>query len=124
MFQYLYDWIKNISFYLVLVTALLNVLPDSGYKRYIRFFTGILLMLMVMAPILNILGSDGQIDNFYKSREYETKMKEIEESTRYLEEPGIDSVLSDMDRILAEDEENGERKEKSNIEVGEIQVER
>ena len=30
MFAYLYEWIRNVAFYLVLVTALLHVLPRSG----------------------------------------------------------------------------------------------
>ena len=37
MFAYLYEWIRNVAFYLVLVTALLHVLPRSGYQKYIRF---------------------------------------------------------------------------------------
>ena len=124
MFHYLYEWVKNISFYLVLITALLHVLPDSGYKRYIRFFTGIVMMLMMMTPILNILGMDGQIDNFYKSREYEAKIKEIEESTRYIDESTADDILRDMQETLSEDTDEHERGKKSNIEVEEIQIER
>ena len=41
MIDKIYEWVKNLSFYLVLVTALLQMLPDSDYRKYIRFFTGL-----------------------------------------------------------------------------------
>ena len=40
MFDYIYEWIQNIAFYLVLVTAVLHAVPNKDYKKYIRFFTG------------------------------------------------------------------------------------
>lgn len=40
MFDYIYEWIQNIAFYLVLVTAVLHAVPNKDYKKYIRFFYG------------------------------------------------------------------------------------
>ena len=40
MFTYIYDWIKNLVFYLILMTMLMQIIPDSDYKKYIRFFYG------------------------------------------------------------------------------------
>ena len=39
MFEYLYGWMQNIAFYMVMVTAVMHIIPNSDYKRYIRFFT-------------------------------------------------------------------------------------
>ena len=47
MFTYIYDWIKNLVFYLILMTMLMQIIPDSDYKKYIRFFTGLVLILLV-----------------------------------------------------------------------------
>lgn len=147
MFQYLYEWAQNLAFYMVLVTVALHAVPDSGYKKYIRFFTGMVLILMIVTPIFRIFGMDSQIVNFYKSREYEAKLKEIEEATDYLNDIDSLGILegaqqstgagenTDMqkrgqeerdykDREAAENEKTaGERKDNS-IKVEEIQVER
>ena len=117
MFQYLYEWIQNLAFYIVLITVVLHAVPDSGYKKYIRFFTGMGLILMMVTPIFRIFGKDSQIMNFYKSREYEAKLKEIENAAAYLK--GMDSA-----DFLREAEERTEKQEIDDIRVEEIQIER
>ena len=56
MFSYLYEWIRSISFYMIMVTAAIHVIPNSDYKRYIRFFTGLVLVVMLTDPFLRLLG--------------------------------------------------------------------
>ena len=70
---------QNLAFYMVLATVVLYAVPDSGYKKYIRFFTGMVLILMIITPIFRIFGMDSYVVNFYRSREYEEKIREIEE---------------------------------------------
>ena len=64
MFDYLYGWLQNISYYLILVTAVTYVLPSNSYRKYIRFFTGLVLIMMLLTPILHLLGmnvSEGEV---------------------------------------------------------------
>lgn len=74
MLEYIYEWIENIAVYLVLVVAVLHMVPNEEYKRYIRFFIGMILMLMLAGPILKIWG----MSEFPKA-EYQRQLKEIEE---------------------------------------------
>lgn len=85
MLEYLYQWIENIAFYLIIFTVAMQVIPNNSYKKYIQFFTGLILILMLSGPILKIFGAEQDFRDFYKSAEYEQKVKEIEEATRYLE---------------------------------------
>ena len=116
MFQYLYEWTQNLAFYIVLITVVLHAVPDSGYKKYIRFFTGMVLILMMVTPIFRIFGKDSQIMNFYKSREYETKLREIENASDYFKD--FDSA-----DILKEAEESTGEQDINDIRVEEIQIE-
>ena len=116
MFQYLYEWTQNLAFYIVLITAVLHAVPDSGYKKYIRFFTGMVLILMMVTPIFRIFGKDSQIMNFYKSREYETKLREIENASDYFKD--FDSA-----DIFKEAEESTGEQDINDIRVEEIQIE-
>lgn len=124
MFRYLYDWVQDLAFCLVLFTALIQALPNSGYKKYIRFFTGMILILMMLSPILNIFGKDSQVYNFYKSREYEKKIEEIEKSSEYLNDTKINDILKSMQEVLPEKDNEGEETDKSRIEVEEIRIEK
>ena len=78
MFAYLYEWIRNVAFYLVLVTALLHVLPRSGYQKYIRFFTGLVLILLVLAPVLKLFQMEEGLRDAYRDDSWLEQLEEIE----------------------------------------------
>ena len=86
MFEYLYQWIENIAFYLVIFTIATQLIPNNSYKKYIRFFSGLILVLMLSGPILKLFNMEESFQVFYENEEYERKIKEIEESTKYLED--------------------------------------
>ena len=86
MFEYLYEWMKNIAFYMVLITAVIHILPNSDYKKYIRFFTGMVLVVMLATPLLKIFGMEHPLGSLYNSKEYQEQMKKIEEESKYLGE--------------------------------------
>lgn len=77
MFAYLYEWIRNVAFYLVLVTALLHVLPRSGYQKYIRFFTGLVLILLVLAPVLKLFQMEEELRDACRDDSWLEQLEEI-----------------------------------------------
>ena len=84
MLEYIYEWIGNIAFYMIMVTAVLHLLPNSDYQKYIRFFTGLVLVIFLATPILKIFGMEKDLANLYDSRAYQEQMKKIEESSEFL----------------------------------------
>jgi len=67
MFEYLYEWLQNISYYLILVTAVTYVLPSNSYRKYIRLFTGLVLIMMLLIPVLDLFGEKTYIyENQYE----------------------------------------------------------
>lgn len=91
MLEYIYQWIENIAFYIIIFTVAMQMIPNNNYKKYIQFFTGLILIIMLGGPILKIFGAEQEFQDFYKSAEFEQKVKEIEEATRYLEGISIES---------------------------------
>lgn len=108
MFAYFYQWLQNIAFYLIVITAVIHMIPNHNYKKYIRFFTGLILIVMLSEPLVKAVGMQVTFSELYDSAVYQQKIKEIEESTKYLEEISL---------------ENLEKKETGTIEVEEIQIE-
>ena len=84
MLEYIYEWIGNIAFYMIMVTAVLHLLPNSDYQKYIRFFTGLVLVILLATPILKIFGMEKDLVNLYDSSAYQEQMKKIEESSEFL----------------------------------------
>ena len=45
----LFNWIRNITYYLIFITVVGNLLPDKKYEKYIKLFAGMVLILLVKA---------------------------------------------------------------------------
>lgn len=73
MLAFIYEWMENIAFYLVILVAVMQMIPQNSYKKYIRFFAGIILILMLAGPILKLFGMTE-----YQNNEYQNAIKEIE----------------------------------------------
>ena len=58
------EWLSQIVCFLCLMRVLLHVIPDTGLKKYVRFFLGILFILVVLEPVGNYLGGDSFLANF------------------------------------------------------------
>ena len=44
MTEMIYGWMKNLAFFFIFMTAVLNCLPDNRYRKYVRFFLGMLVI--------------------------------------------------------------------------------
>ncbi len=97
----IYEWIRNLVCYLILFTAVLEILPGKEYKKYIQFFAGLVLILLLTSPILKITGTEENFWDIYHNQEYEQEKREITEKENYFENVDI------MD-FLPEDWKDGE----------------
>ena len=99
----LYQWLQDLAVYLILVSAILQALPQESYQKYIRFFSGLVLIILLMTDM----------EDSFRSRVQEQNMEQ--ESASFLEE-------------IREKQEEGkgemtlETEEKEQIEVEEIQI--
>ena len=46
-----YETIKSIAAYLILVTVLINLVNGSSYKKYVQLVSGMILILIVLLPL-------------------------------------------------------------------------
>lgn len=105
----LYQWLQDLAVYLILVSAILQSLPQESYQKYIRFFSGLVLIILLMTPLLRLT----DMEDSFRSRVQEQNMEQ--ESASFLEE-------------IREKQEEGkgemtlETEEKEQIEVEEIQI--
>lgn len=58
----IFDWVKSIVFYLILLTVVTHLLPGSKYEKYVKLFTGMLLVIIVIKPVTHIFSVDEIFD--------------------------------------------------------------
>ena len=88
MFQYLYEWMSGIAYFMVLITILMHIIPDQGYQKYIRFFTGILLVVLFLTPVWKLIGMGEDVQKIYKGSVYEETVEQIQGAGSYLTDMG------------------------------------
>ena len=76
----LYLWIRNLAVFYIFFTAVLNLVPDKKYEKYVRFFMGLLLIFMMSTPVFSILGKGQELTvSFLENFSRENKEKELQE---------------------------------------------
>lgn len=58
----IYSWVKNIVYFLLLVKIMEYMIPSEKSGKYIKLFSGIVLIIILIQPFLKILNWDGKIN--------------------------------------------------------------
>lgn len=61
-----FQWIKSIVFYLILLTAVTHLMPNNKYVRYVRIFSGMLMVVIVIRPVMGIFSSELSFDKTFE----------------------------------------------------------
>lgn len=127
MFAEFYGWIEDITVYMIVVTLIYKLSANSSYKPYIKLFTGLLMVIIIMTPIAKLWNGDMEVSMRKEKYDWEMESARIseeiytEESKKimldtYREEvkaqicnklEEYDLFLIDLDVIFGEGEEYG-----------------
>lgn len=77
MKEELYAWMRSLAVFYILLTTVLHLAPAPKYERYIRFFMGLLLILMLISPTSAILGKGGELRESFE-KYYQQESSELE----------------------------------------------
>ena len=50
------EWAGSILSFLILITVIRGILPSKKYEPYLRLFSGLMLILLVLQPVTGGLG--------------------------------------------------------------------
>ena len=59
-----YSWIRNVIIFLILASLINQIIPDSGYKKYIKVCTGMILVIVAVWPMISWSGNTDQLSYF------------------------------------------------------------
>ncbi len=126
MKEELYQWIWNLAVFYILFTAVLHLVPDTKYEKYVRFFMGLLLIFMMSAPVFSLFGKGHEFMEefqiFYEKENQKKEQKEIYELQKFYLQKGY--TLEVQKKIAEILQKNGIETEsvKVNIEGEKIQA--
>lgn len=80
----LYEWIRSLVSYMILMTVIMNLLPDKKYEKYLHLFTGTVFLLLVFRPLADMTGVEERIAGAFERITFQTDakilQKEIEDA--------------------------------------------
>ena len=88
MFTFIQEWMKNLSGYLILATVLEHMVPGEQYRSYIRFFTGLVLAVMLADPLLELLHMKSDFSAVLEEFTNTQEVRDIEEAQALFSETG------------------------------------
>lgn len=78
MKEAIYSWIKCLAIFYILLTMLLHLVPTEKYQRYVRFFMGLVLMVMLVTPVLSLLEKSRQLPDSFSGLYQQNEQKRME----------------------------------------------
>ena len=86
MGEILLEWARNIIFFMVFLSVISHLLADASYEKYIRFFAGMVLILITISPLKGGLNFQEQAGILF------------EEFSDFWEKQQAGEVLADVDK--------------------------
>ena len=97
MKEAIYSWMKCLAIFYILLTMLIHLVPTEKYQRYVRFFMGLLLIVMLMTPIFSVLEKTKTLpesfSSLYQEEENQRLTFDMENLQRSLLENGVEEQL-------------------------------
>ena len=126
MKEILFGWVRNIVYFSILMTVVLHVLPEKGQRKYLRFFMGIILILLAASPLLSAFGLENILDETYARQTCDRELQEFSERQEELENAYRERAQRRVEEIEAQsagDTDEQETEEGDKIGISEIRIE-
>ncbi len=96
------DAMKSISVFIILTTLINNLLTESTYRKYIRFFTGMVLMAIIINPVVKLISSGESLFDEIRVNEMIIKSDELKDGLRLYEEDAGEIIEEQYNEITGE----------------------
>lgn len=100
---YIYSWVKNLVCFYILLTVVLHLLPKENYQKYVRFFSGMLLTILVISPILSLMDNEEVIREKINQEAFFQGLDNLKLDTAHLEDRQKEMYRAEYERALGMD---------------------
>ncbi len=101
--EIVYTWVKNIVCFYIFMNIVIHLLPRESYRKYVRFFSGMLLMILVAAPVLSVLGQEEALMQKISQAGFFQELDNIKLDTAHLEQTQKKAYVREYERAIEMD---------------------
>lgn len=96
------ELVQNILVYVVIVSVLRGLITNPKYSQYFQFFSGIIMILLMLSPILSVLDYENQWYEILEEKILQMDLAEIKEEMQVANDRFADMVEEEYQETAAE----------------------
>ena len=97
------NWMKEFMVVYLILTVLTQLCAAQPLKKYLRFFSGIILLLMLFSPVLHLFGKDGKLEEKVSYETFLEQLDGIRQDSKKLEFINNDNTIHRYEDAIARD---------------------
>lgn len=101
----LYSWVGSIAFYLIFITVVVNLLPNKKYEKYIKLFSGMVFILLVLKPLTGGLRLEDKIAYYFESFTFQNDADDLKKELTGMEQYRMEQMIGQYEDAVAKDVE-------------------
>lgn len=95
------EWAGSILSFLILITVIRGILPSKKYEPYLRLFSGLMLILLVLQPVTGGLGLEKKIDRAFEAFSFQMDHEELNTRVLGIEKERQEQILKIYENDVA-----------------------
>lgn len=98
-----YEWIRNITGYILFMTVLDNLLPGKKYGKYLKLFSGMVLILLIIQPLTGSIRLEDKIARYYEAFVFQYETDDLRQEILGMEDTRMNQIITAYEAAVAED---------------------
>lgn len=98
-----YEWIRNITGYILFMTVLDNLLPGKKYGKYLKLFSGMVLILLMIQPLTGSIRLEDKIARYYEAFVFQYETDDLRQEILGMEDTRMNQIITAYEAAVAED---------------------
>lgn len=99
--NHMLEWVCDIAVYLILVSIILQVIPKK-FRKYINFFTGVLLIILVINPVTKLFDADTALVEYFEIEEMRQALSDMEDMIKFTENVNEEKLIESYNGQIAD----------------------
>lgn len=99
----IYSWVRNLGCFYIFMTVILRLLPKESYRKYVRFFTGLLLVILVVSPALSLFGKEEVLLERISQAGFFQELDSLKLDTAHLQETQKETYQREYEKSIGVD---------------------
>ena len=108
--------IKEIAYFVIIISLISNLISNEKYIKHIKLFTGIILILIIINPLLKFFNSGGSLKNVFEEESMVNNINELNRSLSGIEENISSQTINDYQVCINKKVKGDLEKEGYNVE--------